>query len=158
MLTSAYVRIKNSAFTLNLWYLVTNTFPHLQRGTHSSISTSQVAIFFPFFAANCIFSRVCKFFGVVFCGCIGLNSYLGRKRLAFPPFLFILLLYNNRLTAISSENSRKITYRDPSIQFSYEMRDGWVKWINRTDGQKEDSNELYQYIKRLLTLQLQNIL
>ena len=77
---------------------------------------------------------------------------------SFPPFLFILLLYNNRLTAISSENSRKITYRDPSIQFSYEMRDGWVKWINRTDGQKEDSNELYQYIKRLLTLQLQNIL
>ena len=43
---------------------------------------------------------------------------------SFPPFLFILLLYNNRLTAISSENSRKITYRDPSIQFSYEMRDG----------------------------------
>ena len=103
MLTSAYVRIKSSAFTLNLWYLVTNTFPHLQRGTHSSISTSQVAIFFPLFAANCVFSRVCKFFGVVFCGCIGLNSYLGRKRLtrfsasrslrfAFSNKIFIIIL------------------------------------------------------------------
>ena len=37
--------------------------------------------FFLSFAANCVFSRVCKFFGVVFRDCIGLNSYLGRKRL-----------------------------------------------------------------------------
>ena len=123
MLTSACVRIKNSAFTLNLCHLVTNTFPHLQRGTHSSISTSQVAIFFPFFAANCVFSRVCKFFGVVFCGCIGLNSYLGRKRLtrfsasrslrfAFGNKIFIILFKLCESVFILKENKEINSYVD----------------------------------------------
>ena len=123
MLTSAYVRIKNSAFTLNLWYLVTNTFPHLQRGTHSSISTSQVAIFSPLFAANCVFSRVCKFFGVVFCGCIGLNSYLGGKRLtrssvsrclrfALHNTICIILLSYVNLLLFLKENKEINSYVD----------------------------------------------
>ena len=67
MLTSC-VRITNSAFTLYLLYLVTNTFPHLQRGTYSSISTfgghifpsllQQIAYFPAFANFSVLFSAI----------------------------------------------------------------------------------------------------
>ena len=79
--------------------------------------------FFPSFAANCVFSRICKFFGVVFCGCIGLNSYLGGKRLtrsivsrclrfALHNTICIILLSYVNLLLFLKENKEINSYVD----------------------------------------------